>query len=229
MKQIMKRLLCILLACLMATTPVYAGNDKVGKKQKTKEQIEIEKAENEKKYQMYDSNGVRINLFFEHGKFSKTPAADVKKKAQNVDSDTKHAIIADLRYGKMCLFVYEGAKGKRKLIKCAPCSSAANIPGTKTTKTPAGSHKIGWKTDRLVYKNKEGKRWQYWSCSMTWQGWGIHSMTYHMSARYKYDRMYLLGGKLGAHNSPACIRTENWLADWIYKHCGRGTVIHVIR
>ena len=229
MKQIMKLLLCILLACLMATTPVYAGNDKVGKKQKTKEQIEIEKAENEKKYQMYDSNGVRINLFFEHGKFSKTPAADVKKKAQNVDSDTKHAIIADLRYGKMCLFVYEGAKGKRKLIKCAPCSSAANIPGTKTTKTPAGSHKIGWKTDRLVYKNKEGKRWQYWSCSMTWQGWGIHSMTYHMSARYKYDRMYLLGGKLGAHNSPACIRTENWLADWIYKHCGRGTVIHVIR
>jgi lipoprotein-anchoring transpeptidase ErfK/SrfK len=178
---------------------------------------------------MYDSNGVRINLFFNHGKFSKTPAADVKKKAQTVSSDTKHLIIADLRYGKMCLFVYEGAKGKRKLIKAAPCSSAANIPGTKTTKTPAGSHKIGWKTDRLVYKNKEGKRWQYWSCSMTWQGWGIHSMTYHMSARYKYDRMYLLGGKLGAHNSPACIRTENWLADWIYKHCGRGTVIHVIR
>ena len=64
---------------------------------------------------------------------------------------------------------------------------------------------------------------------MTWQGWGIHSMTYHMSARFKYDRMYLLGGKLGAHNSPACIRTENWLADWIYKHCGKGTVIHVIR
>ena len=46
----MKRLLCILLACLMATTPVYAGNgEKIGKKQKTKEQIEIEKAENEKK------------------------------------------------------------------------------------------------------------------------------------------------------------------------------------
>ena len=226
----MKRLLCILLACLMVVTPVYAGNgEKIGKKQKTKEQIEIEKAENEKKYQMYDSNGVRINLFFNHGKYSKSPAADVKKKAQTVSSDTKHLIIADLRYGKMCLFVYEGAKGKRKLIKAAPCSSAANIPGTKTTKTPAGSHKIGWKTDRLVYKNKEGKRWQYWSCSMTWQGWGIHSMTYHMSARYKYDRMYLLGGKLGAHNSPACIRTENWLADWIYKHCGRGTVIHVIR
>lgn len=225
----MKRLLCILLAITMITTPVYADNAKRGKRQKTKEEVEIEKAENEKKYQMFDKNGVRINLFFNHGKFSKTPAADVKKKAQTVSSDTKHLIIADLRYGKMCLFLYEGKKGKRKLIKAAPCSSAANIPGTKTTKTPAGSHKIGWKTDRLVYKNKEGKRWQYWSCSMTWQGWGIHSMTYHMSARYKYDRMYLLGGKLGAHNSPACIRTENWLADWIYKHCGRGTVIHVIR
>lgn len=225
----MKRLLCILLAVSMFATPVYADDAKMGKKQKTKEQIEIEKAEKEKKYQMYDKNGVRINVFFNHGKFSKTPSADVKQKAQTVSSDTKQLIIADLRYGKMCLFVYEGKKGKRKLIKAAPCSSAANIPGTKTTKTPAGSHKIGWKTDRLVYKNAEGKRWQYWSCSMTWQGWGIHSLTYHMSARYKYDRMYLLGGKLGAHNSPACIRTENWMADWIYKHCGRGTVIHVIR
>ena len=157
-----KRLIAILLACALAVTPVYADNGKMGKRQKTKEEIEIEKAENEKKYQMYDKNGVRINLFFDHGKFSKTPSADVKKKAQTVSSDTKHLIIADLRYGKMCLFVYEGAKGKRKLIKAAPCSSAANIPGTKTTKTPAGSHKIGWKTDRLVYKNKEGKRWQYW-------------------------------------------------------------------
>lgn len=225
----MKRLLCILLAITMITTPVYADNGKMGKRQKTKEEIEIEKAENEKKYQMYDSNGVRINLFFNHGKFSKTPASDVKKKAQSVSSDTKHLVIADLRYGKMCLFVYEGKKGKRKLIKAAPCSSAANIPGTKTTKTPAGSHKIGWKTDRLVYKNKDGKRWQYWSCSMTWQGWGIHSMTYHMSARCKYDRMYLLGGKLGAHNSPACIRTENWLADWIYYNVPTGTTLYVIR
>lgn len=223
------RLIAVLLACALAVQPVYADEGKMDKRQKTKEEIEIEKAENEKKYQMFDKNGVRINLFFDHGKFSKTPSVDVKKKAQTVSSDTKHLIIADLRYGKMCLFVYEGKKGKRKLIKAAPCSSAANIPGTKTTKTPAGNHKIGWKTDRLVYTNKEGKRWQYWSCSMTWQGWGIHSMTYHMSARYKYDRMYLLGGKLGAHNSPACIRTENWLADWIYKHCGRGTVIHVIR
>jgi hypothetical protein len=41
--------------------------------------------------------------------------------------------------------------------------------------------------------------------------------------------MYLLGGKLGAHNSPACIRTENSMADWVYTHCGRGTVIYVIR
>ena len=83
MKQKTKRLLCILLACLMATTPVYAGNgEKIGKKQKTKEQIEIEKAENEKKYQMYDKNGVRINLFFDHGKYSKTPSADVKKKGK---------------------------------------------------------------------------------------------------------------------------------------------------
>lgn len=223
------RFLSILLACLMFLTPTYADNAKRGKKQKTKEQVEIEKAENEKKYKMYDSNGVRINLFFNHGKYSKSPSADVKKKGQNVDSDTKHAIIADLRYGKMCLFLYEGKKGKRKLIKCAPCSSAANIPGTKTTKTPAGSHKIGWKSDRLVYTNKEGKKWQYWSCSMTWQGWGIHSLTYHMSARWRYDRIYLLGGKLGAHNSPACIRTENSMADYIYKHCGRGTTIYVIR
>ena len=223
------RFLAILLACLMFLTPAYADNAKRGKKQKTKEQVEIEKDENEKKYKMYDSNGVRINLFFNHGKYSKSPSADVKKKAQSVNSDTKHIIIADLRYGKMCLFLYEGKKGKRKLIKCAPCSSAANIPGTKTTKTPAGSHKIGWKTDRLVYTNKEGKKWQYWSCSMTWQGWGIHSLTYHMSARWRYDRIYLLGGKLGAHNSPACIRTENNMADYIYKHCGRGTTIYVIR
>ena len=48
----MRRLLIILLAVIMATTPVYADNgEKMGKKQKTKEQVEIEKAENEKKYQ----------------------------------------------------------------------------------------------------------------------------------------------------------------------------------
>ena len=225
----MKRILLVAMACLLAASPVYAGDGKMGKRQKTKEEKEIEKAENEKKYKMFDSNGVRINLFFDHGKYSKTPSADVKKKAQTVSSDTECLIVADLRYGKMCLFAYRGRRGKRKLVKAAPCSSAANIPGTRTTKTPSGSHKIGWKTDRLVYRNAEGKRWQYWSCSMTWEGWGIHSLTYHMYARYKYDRMYLLGGKLGAHNSPACIRTENAMADWIYKHCGRGTVIYVIR
>ena len=65
----MRRLLCIFLACLMLITPVYADNAKRGKKQKTKEEIEIEKAENEKKYKMFDSNGVRINLFFDHGKY----------------------------------------------------------------------------------------------------------------------------------------------------------------
>ena len=228
MKKLVK-LAIIFLAIMLTACPVYADNAKMGKKQKTKEQAEIEKAENEKKYKMYDSNGVRINLFFEHGKFSKSPSAEVQKKAQTVSSDTNYLIVADLRYGKMCLFVYKGRKGSRKLVKCAPCSSAANIPGTKTTKTPSGSHKIGWKTDRLVYRNKEGKRWQYWSCSMTWEGWGIHSLTYHMSARWRYDRVYLLGGKLGAHNSPACIRTENQMADWVYKYCGRGTVIYVIR
>ena len=64
---------------------------------------------------------------------------------------------------------------------------------------------------------------------MTSGGWGIHSLTYHMSARYRYDRVYLLGGKLGAHNSPACVRTENWMADWVYKHCRTGTTLYVIR
>ena len=113
----MKRLIAILLACVLAVQPVYADNGKMGKRQKTKEEKEIEAAENEKKYQMFDSNGVRINLFFEHGKYSKTPAADVKKKAQSVNSDTKHLVIADLRYGHMCLFVYEGKKGKRKLVR----------------------------------------------------------------------------------------------------------------
>ena len=226
---VLKRLLCILLACLMVASPVYADNGKLGKRQKTKEEIEIEKAENEKKYQMYDKNGVRINLFFDHGKYSKTPSADVTKKGKSVSSRTDYAIIADLRYGHMCLFAYKGKQGKRKLVKAAPCSSAANIPGTKTTKTPAGQHRISWKTDRLVYTNKEGKKWQYWSCSMTSGGWGIHSLTYHMSARHRYDRVYLLGGKLGAHNSPACIRTENWMADWVYKHCRTGTTLYVIR
>ena len=225
----MKRILVILLACLMAASPAYADDGKLGRRQKTKEEKAIEAAENEKKYRVYDDHGVMINLTFKHGKYSKTPAADVKRKAQSVGSDTKHLVIADLRYGHMCLFAYEGKKGKRKLVKAAPCSSAANIPGTKTTRTPAGSHRITWKTDRLVYKNAEGKRWQYWSCSMTSGGWGIHSLTYHMYARWRYDRMYLLGGRLGAHNSPACIRTENSMADWIYKRCGRGTVIYVIR
>lgn len=223
-----KRLIAILLACLMVVTTAHA-DDSMGKKQKTPNDKAIEQAENEKKYRMFDDRGVRINLFFTHGKYSKTPSADVKKKGSSVGSGTQYAIIADLRYGHMCLFVYKGQKGKRKLVKCAPCSSAANIPGTQTTRTPSGSHRISWKTDRLVYTNKEGKKWQYWSCSMASGGWGIHSMTYHMSARFKYDRMYLLGGKLGAHNSPACIRTENKMADWIYKHCGRGTVIYVIR
>ena len=79
----------------------------------------------------------------------------------------------------------------------------------------------------MVYTNKDGKTWQYWSCSMTWQGWGIHSLTYALKAS-KYERKYLWGGQLGAHNSPACIRTENWLADWIYNNCGIGTTIYVI-
>ena len=223
----MKRLICILLAVIFAATPVHA--DEMGKKQKTPEQAAIEQAEHEEKEMVVDEHGVDVNIQFKHGAFSKVPAADVKSKAQSVSSDTGYIVIADLRYGKMCLFVYQGSRGNRKLIKVAPCSSAANIPSTKTTKTPAGSHRISWKTERLVYTNPEGRKWQYWSCSMTSQGWGIHSLTYHMYARWRYDRMYLLGGKLGAHNSPACIRTENDMADWIYKHCGRGTVIHVIR
>ena len=228
----MRRLLILMLALIMtatAVTPVYADNAKRGKRQKTKEEVEIEKAEHEKKYQMYDSDGIRINLFFNHGKYSTAPAADVKKKAQTVQTDTEYVIMADLRYGKMALFVYKGKRGKRKIVKKAPCSSAANIPGTRTTRTPAGAHKIRWKTDRLVYTNSEGKRWQYWACSMTSGGWGIHSLTYHTHARYRYDRVYLLGGKLGAHNSPMCIRTENKLAEYIYKNCRTGTTIYVIR
>lgn len=223
----MKKALLVILACLVITTPVSANE--MGKKQKTKEQIEIEKAENEEKVLAVDDHGVEVNLVFKHGKYSKVPTADVKSKSQTVSSDTEYLVIADLRYGKMCLFGYKGRKGNRKLVKVAPCSSAANIPGTKTTKTPSGSHRISWKAERLVYTNPEGKKWQYWSCSMTSQGWGIHSLTYHLYARWRYDRMYLLGGKLGAHNSPACIRTENEMADWVYKHCGRGTVIYVIR
>ena len=108
----MKRLIAILLACALAVQPVYADNGKIGKRQKTKEEIEIEKAENEKKYQMFDKNGVRINLFFDHGKYSKTPSADVKKKGKSVSSRTDYAIIADLRYGKMCLFAYKCKQGK---------------------------------------------------------------------------------------------------------------------
>ena len=44
----LKRLIAILLACALAVQPVYADNGKMGKRQKTKEEIEIEKAENEK-------------------------------------------------------------------------------------------------------------------------------------------------------------------------------------
>ena len=225
----MKRIIAILLACLMATTPVYAGNDKIGKKQKTKEQVEIEKAEKEEKIQIEEEGVGPVNVQFKHGKYSLKPSKETTKRGQQESSRTNYCIVADSRYGKMAIFVYKGGRKHRTLIKKAACSSAKDIKGTKTSSTPSGHKTISWKVNRLVYKNSDGRRWQYWSCSMTWQGWGIHSMTYHMSSRYKYDRMYLLGGKLGAHNSPACIRTENWLADWIYKHCGRGTVIHVIR
>ena len=225
----MKRAIIILLACMLLVTTAHADDTKMGKRQKTPRDKEIERLENEEKVRVYDDRGVEINLVFKHGKYSKTPSADVKKKGSSVGSGTQYAIIADLRYGHMCLFVYQGKQGKRKLIKAAPCSSAANIPNTNTTRTPAGSHRISWKADRLVYTNRKGKKWQYWSCSMTSGGWGIHSLTYHMYARWKYDRGYLLGGKLGAHNSPACIRTQNDMADWIYKHCRKGTVIHVIR
>ena len=51
MKKLVK-LAIIFLAIMLTTCPVYADNAKRGKKQKTKEQIEIEKAENEKKYQI---------------------------------------------------------------------------------------------------------------------------------------------------------------------------------
>ena len=47
----MRRLIAILLACALAVQPVYADEGKMGKRQKTPEEIEIEKAENEKKYQ----------------------------------------------------------------------------------------------------------------------------------------------------------------------------------
>ena len=41
----MKRLIAILLACALAVQPVYADNAKRGKRQKTKEEIEIEKVD----------------------------------------------------------------------------------------------------------------------------------------------------------------------------------------
>ena len=49
MKKLVK-LALIFLAIMLTACPVYADNAKMGKKQKTKEQAEIEKAENEKKY-----------------------------------------------------------------------------------------------------------------------------------------------------------------------------------
>ena len=39
----MKRLIAILLACALAVTPVYADNGKMGKRQKTPEQVDIER------------------------------------------------------------------------------------------------------------------------------------------------------------------------------------------
>ena len=243
-KKILKHIIVLLIFTIIFTIPTttYADN----KKNKNKNKNKYEKYENEKKYPIDDEkykiwlaeneekircegeeDGLPVNLNFIHGKYNTKPKADVKSKGQNLDSPTIHCIIIDTRYGNMCVFVYQGRKGHRKLVKKAPCSSAKNIAGTKISSTPSGKHRINWKTPRLVYTNKDGRKWQYWSCSMTWQGWGIHSLTYALKAS-KYERKYLWGGKLGAHNSPACIRTENWLADWIYNNCGIGTTIYVI-
>jgi len=243
-KKLLKHIIVLLIFTIIFTIPTttYADN----KKNKNKNKNKYEKYENEKKYPIDDEkykiwlaeneekircegeeDGLPVNLNFTHGKYNTKPKADVKSKGQNLDSPTIHCIIIDTRYGNMCVFVYQGRKGHRKLVKKAPCSSAKNIAGTKISSTPSGKHRINWKTPRLVYTNKDGRKWQYWSCSMTWQGWGIHSLTYALKAS-KYERKYLWGGKLGAHNSPACIRTENWLADWIYNNCGIGTTIYVI-
>jgi len=244
-KKLLKNIIILLIFTIIFTTPISVYAD-TKNKDKNKNKNKYEKYENEKKYPIDDEkykiwlaeneekfrcegeeDGLPVNLNFTHGKYNTKPKADVKSKGQNLDSPTIHCIIIDTRYGNMCVFVYQGRKGHRKLVKKAPCSSAKNIAGTKISSTPSGKHHINWKTPRLVYTNKNGKKWQYWSCSMTWQGWGIHSLTYALKAS-KYERKYLWGGKLGAHNSPACIRTENWLADWIYNNCGIGTTIYVI-
>lgn len=219
----MRRALIILLACLLAVTPAYAG-DKLGKKQKTPTEV----AESEKKIQVEEADGTPVNIVFKHGTYNLKPSAEVKKRGVNEQSNTNWCVVADIRYGHMAIFVYKGSRGKRKLVKSAACSSAKDISGTKTSSTPSGHKVLSWKTNRLVYKNKDGRRWQYWSCSMTSGGWGIHSLTYCTKAN-KYQRKYLWGGKLGAHNSPACLRTENWLADWIYNKVPTGTTLYVIR
>lgn len=244
-KKLLKNIIILLIFTIIFTTPISVYAD-TKNKDKNKNKNKYEKYENEKKYPIDDEkykiwlaeneekircegeeDGLPVNLNFTHGKYNTKPKPDVKSKGQNLDSSTIHCIIIDTRYGNMCVFVYQGRKGHRKLVKKAPCSSAKNIAGTKISSTPSGKHRINWKTPRLVYTNKDGRKWQYWSCSMTWQGWGIHSLTYALKAS-KYERKYLWGGKLGAHNSPACIRTENWLADWIYNNCGIGTTIYVI-
>lgn len=244
-KKLLKNMIVLLIFTIIFTTPISVYAD-TKNKDKNKNKNKYEKYENEKKYPIDDEkykiwlaeneekircegeeDGLPVNLNFTHGKYNTKPKADVESKGQSLDSSTIHCIIIDTRYGNMCVFVYQGRKGHRKLIKKAPCSSAKNIAGTKISSTPSGKHRINWKTPRLVYTNKDGRKWQYWSCSMTWQGWGIHSLTYALKAS-KYERKYLWGGKLGAHNSPACIRTENWLADWIYNNCGIGTTIYVI-
>ena len=245
-KKLLKHIIVLLIFTIIFTIPTTTYADNKKNKNKNRNKNKYEKYENEKKYPIDDEkykiwlaeneekircegeeDGLPVNLNFTHGKYNTKPKADVESKGQSLDSSTIYCIIIDTRYGNMCVFVYQGRKGHRKLVKKAPCSSAKNIAGTKISSTPSGKHRINWKTPRLVYTNKDGRKWQYWSCSMTWQGWGIHSLTYALKAS-KYERKYLWGGKLGAHNSPACIRTENWLADWIYNNCGIGTTIYVI-
>ena len=243
-KKFLKNIIVLLIFTIIFTTPISVYAD-TKNKDKDKNKNKYEKYENEKKYPIDDESykiwlaeneekimceeldGTKVNLEFTHGKFNTKQKADVKDKGQTLDSPTNHCIIIDTRYGNRCVFDFQGRKGHRKKKKKAPCSSAKNIVGTKISSKPSGKHHINWKTPRLVYTNKDGKKWQYWSCSMTWQGWGIHSLTYALKAS-KYERKYLWGGQLGAHNSPACIRTENWLADWIYNNCGIGTTIYVI-
>ena len=149
MKQIMKRLLCILLAVIMATTPVHAGNgEKMGKKQKSKEQAEIEKAEKEEKIQIEEEGVGPVNVQFKHGKYSLKPSKETSKRGQQESSRTNYCIVADIRYGKMAIFVYKGGRKRRTLIKKAACSSAKDIKGTKTSSTPGGHKTISWKTNR---------------------------------------------------------------------------------